>query len=53
MSVVLGLFLEIVSMDVNVVNDFIFFVENELVVVISEERLDSFINFNSSNVGSN
>lgn len=53
MSAVPGPSSETVSTDVSAVNDFTFSVENDSVAATSEERSDSPINFNSSNVGSN
>ena len=53
MSAVPGLSSETVSTDVNAANYFTFSVENDLVAATSEERSDSPINFDSSNVGGN
>ena len=52
MSAVPGPSSETVSTDVNAVNDFTFSVENDSVAATSEERSDSPMYFNSSNVGS-
>ena len=53
MSAVPGPSSETVSTDVNAANDFTFSVENDSVAATSEERSDSPINVDSSNVGSN
>ena len=53
MSAVSGPSSETVSTNVNAANNFTFSVENDLLVATCEERSDSPINFNGSNVGSN